>query len=76
LLFGNILTALLDYNYAEKLDIFQYMLLQYLTSVNKVITRDLHTASQGLQTEGFFVYTLPLAVVKQTKQQVSSYIPV
>jgi len=36
--------------------------------------RDLHTASQGLKTNGFFVYILPMAVVKQTKQQVSSYI--
>jgi len=38
------------------------------------LSRDLRTASQGLQTNQFFVDILPVAVVKQTEQQVSSYI--
>jgi len=36
-----------------------------------VVDRDLRTVSQGLQTDRFFMYILPLEVAKQ---QVSSYI--
>jgi len=36
--------------------------------------KSLLSCHQGLQTDRFFVYILSLAVVKQTKQQVLSYI--